>query len=374
MYQSGGNDGPALNYIIPGSEYEDGGEWSVVSTTPVSLAISPDGKYLYAATWADWPSPGGTGAMVAYDTASFNIANVILMGANSPTTIAVTPDGDYIYGLEGSSLYVISTASNQVIKTVGLGNEPTAIATTPDGKYLYVTNIGSNTVSVVDTGTWSVVNTIPVGIEPGGIVISPDGNYVYVANEDAPDYYYTISVISASTGQVVNTIALANTVVTYPIAPSPQTLAITPDGKTLYIPDHQRNNVYVVNTSLDIVTNTILPPVSWYKPVSVFVTPDSNYAYIVSWGVAPVEIVSTANQQIVKTLNTNPYPAGMSTGLHAGPIAITYDGRYLFISDVSDYGSDPGNPANQMSAPIIDATTQQITGWTGEYSWIVTTT
>jgi DNA-binding beta-propeller fold protein YncE len=44
---------------------------------------------------------------------------------------------------------VISTATNNVIKTVDVGFLPHSIAISPDGTRAYVTNGGSDTVSVL---------------------------------------------------------------------------------------------------------------------------------------------------------------------------------------------------------------------------------
>ena len=40
----------------------------------------------------------------------------------------------------------------------------------------------SNTVSVIDTASNTVVTTVPVGTSPHGVAVTPDGKHVYVAN------------------------------------------------------------------------------------------------------------------------------------------------------------------------------------------------
>jgi len=61
----------------------------------------------------------------------------------------------------------------------------------PDGKTVYVANSQSNTVSVISAATGTVTQTIRVGAQPNGIIVAPDGKTVYVANETAG----TVSVI-----------------------------------------------------------------------------------------------------------------------------------------------------------------------------------
>src|SRR5262245_43858304 len=88
----------------------------------------------------------------------------------------------------------------------------------------YVTNFASNTVSVIDTSTNTVTANIPVGNGPGGVVASPDGTRVYVADFNVS----AISVIDTATNTVTATFPLPGAL--------PAHLAITPDGKTLYVP------------------------------------------------------------------------------------------------------------------------------------------
>lgn len=59
----------------------------------------------------------------------------------------------------------------------------------PDGRSVYVSSLSASgglpVVSVIDTGTNTVTATIPVGSlhsGPSGLAITPDGRHVYVAS------------------------------------------------------------------------------------------------------------------------------------------------------------------------------------------------
>jgi YVTN family beta-propeller protein len=60
----------------------------------------------------------------------------------------------------------------------------------------YITNLGSGTVSVISAATNQVVDTITVGVgaDPYGLAVTPNGGFVYVANYNAG----TVSVISTA--------------------------------------------------------------------------------------------------------------------------------------------------------------------------------
>src|ERR1035437_3402445 len=106
----------------------------------------------------------------------------------------------------GSSVSVISTATNTVTATVKLGDEPAGVAITPDGTYVYVTD-GAGSVSVINTATNMVTGSTAVGKEPGGVAVTPDGAYVYVTN------------LASNTVSVINTATL-----TASVSPSSKTI------------------------------------------------------------------------------------------------------------------------------------------------------
>ena len=67
----------------------------------------------------------------------------------------------------------------------------------------YITNVTSKNVSVIDTATDTVIGSpIPLGNVPIGIAVTPDGRKVYVANSGDN----SVSVIDASKNVVTVTI------------------------------------------------------------------------------------------------------------------------------------------------------------------------
>jgi YVTN family beta-propeller protein len=117
----------------------------------------------------------------------------------------------------------------------------------------YVTNGSSNNVSVIDVASNTVIATISVGNFPVGVVVAPDGELAYVTNF----FNGTISIIDTSTNTVTSTINLG-------AFSGPNLLAITPDGKRLYVPE-TNNRVAVVST----VTKAVVASISVPEPVAV---------------------------------------------------------------------------------------------------------
>ena len=99
------------------------------------------------------------------------------------------------------------------------------------------------TVSVIDIIQGKAERELSVGLHPNAIISSPDGRFLYVANGNS-DY---VSVINEQTQQVTDSIfvGLFNTGNGY-IGSTPNALAISPQGTTLYVANGLDNAICVV--------------------------------------------------------------------------------------------------------------------------------
>ena len=104
---------------------------------------------------------------------------------------------------------------------------------------LYVANGQSGSVTAYDLDSGTSAATIPVGTQPQGVAVSPDGKTVYIANAIGG-----ISVIDTASNAVTATIADNS----FPIG-----LALSPDGQTLYAAN-ETGTVSVISTASDTAT------------------------------------------------------------------------------------------------------------------------
>jgi YVTN family beta-propeller protein len=68
----------------------------------------------------------------------------------------------YVSNISSANVSVISTATNTVIATIGVGNRPRGVAVTPDGTRVYVPNGNDNTMSEILTASNTLASTFPV--------------------------------------------------------------------------------------------------------------------------------------------------------------------------------------------------------------------
>jgi YVTN family beta-propeller protein len=111
-------------------------------------AVTPNGRFAYVTKFS---IDGGTGQVWVVDLATRSTAAVIPMPDRSMYGIRVSPDGRFVFATDFSlaQVTVISTATNQIIANVPVGNLPNDIAFTPDSSKAFVTNEGDTTVSVI---------------------------------------------------------------------------------------------------------------------------------------------------------------------------------------------------------------------------------
>jgi YVTN family beta-propeller protein len=204
--------------------------------TTHSMEVTPDGRSLWVAQWADhW--------MSVVDVATNTIRRSFRI-AGAPVGVDFTPDGAYAYVAlsHAGTVAVFSTTTLQRVASIPVGAGPSNIEFTPDGRFAYVSNEYSNSVSVINTATRRVVATVPLSHNPGAVVISPDGRFAYVSSPRGN----AVWVISTATNTVVATIALDGA----------SGLDITPDGAFLYVSNMagyysgiRGNSAHVVSTA-----------------------------------------------------------------------------------------------------------------------------
>ena len=247
---------------------------TVATTVPVGhgpfgAAVSCTDAYV--TNYADW-------TVSVIDTAT-NVPIAIVPVGGYPMGIAVTPDGTQVYVANNNdgTVSAIDTATNTVIATITVGVYPFGVAVTPDGSNVYVTNSGDNTVSVINTTNNTVVgNPITVGSDPQGVVVSPDGTTAYVANSGTYNTTGvsngdgTISVINTATNTVTAT-------VNYQTGFEPIGIAISPDGKTVYVADEYWWGVFVMDTVTNAFTNIVYLAA---EPYGISVAPDGTEVYV----------------------------------------------------------------------------------------------
>ena len=246
------------------------------------------------------------------DTSNNKIVATIPVGIH-PFCMLINQAGRYIYvtnSVSVGTVSVIDTYSNRVISTIVVGQQPACMAINPSGTRLYVTNWGSDNVSVVDTGTNKVVATVTVGQRPISMAINKSGTFAYVVNQTSGD----ISVIDMSNNNVVRTIPVGNHSVGASWDKKSVYLEISPDEKRIYVADYGSNTVSVIDTSTNIVIDTV--NVGSY-PVRLAFNTSGTRVYVTNSAtynpgvIGTVSVIDTSNNKVVNTITVGMKPTGV---------------------------------------------------------------
>ncbi|MBI1817470.1 MAG: YncE family protein [Deltaproteobacteria bacterium] len=231
-------------------------------------AITPDARFVYlASSWYEgWPEHHVVSVM---ETATDTIVASIPV-ADEPYAIAITSDGRSAYvpackyhcdHLSGGEVYVLDTTTEQLAATIG-GVGPGEIALSPDGAFAYATSIVgyscafssgcSASLSIISTATNTVraTVTLPAPDFPAGIAVTPDGRSVYVTLTWPDVGTDRVAVIDAATATLAATITL-------PDGSFPEGIAITPEGRSAYVANRASQSLAVIDTATNTITSNI---------------------------------------------------------------------------------------------------------------------
>jgi len=242
--------------------------------------------------------------------------------------LVVTPDRPYDRSDSYDKfLYVADTDAGKIsvgtrdarwipeeILPIGIGEKmrgkPTCIALSPSRSEIYVVDAAADRVVVIDRLRQQTV--IPVGRNPRCIVVTADEKKAYVSNAQ-PIPQGSISVISLDEKphKVVHTITGVN---------CPVGLAVTPDGRRLYVASQcggGHDPVFVVDTATDKMVTTIPDVAVGLTPA---ISPDGRRAYVIRGDPPRISIFDTRDGRTLESLVFNQPVSAM---------AFTADGRFL---------------------------------------------
>ena len=98
-------------------------------------------------------------------------------------------------------------------------------------------------VTVIHMNSGSVIRQIQVGLHPNDIISGPDENFIYLVNANSDN----VSVINTATDEVTETISVRlNGEENHYFGDSPDGLGISPDGRILYVADGMDNAIVVI--------------------------------------------------------------------------------------------------------------------------------
>jgi len=322
---------PNENLLFNGWGVTPAGQHVPTSDMPLEMAVSPDGRTLAAAhggfngvgvTLVDLQEKRVSDffpLMRAWNGLAFNRdgTRLLVSGGNSGLIVelsiaegkakeerAVTPDPNaepapFMAGMavhpETGRVYVCNEANHEVwvlnpqtLKreaSIQVEAHPHSCAFGADRRHLYVSNWGGRSVSVVDTRTNRRVRDINVGLRPNDMALARDGRLFVACSGDNTVHVIqtrrleTVEPEADPTRRIPEGVREILSTSLYPQSPegsTPDAVAVSPDGKRLYVANADNNDVLVADISEPAISRVLgFVPVGWY-PSALAVSPDNG--------------------------------------------------------------------------------------------------
>lgn len=287
-----GGDGYVYQYTVASGILTPMTTSMVAGISPYSIALHPTQSYVYVANAAivngitqyDVNPDGSLTPMAASTVQTSGQIGL-------PLTLTLGPGG--------SHAYLPMTYSNEVIQfnidasgvmspmaasIVAAGSYPVATAIHPSGKYAYVAEALCNPALVMQFNVDASGALTPMAASqvstgamcPMGIAVDSKGLHAYVADYGGSGSLtqYNINTDGTLSPMAASLVAAA---------PGAESIAINPDGKSLYVANLISNNVtqYTINTDGSL-TPMAASAVAVPYPSYITVDPTGKYAYVTS--------------------------------------------------------------------------------------------
>jgi YVTN family beta-propeller protein len=285
----------------------------------------------------------------------------VLDGVDSPHNVHVDRQNRYWYVslINSARLLQFDARTDELVRTLSVGESPANPCTSPDGSEVYVTNWNPTnaTLHVIDTETltekYSLRFPAPFGVLPHGLAVTQDGSTLYTTHEGGG------SVFRIRLGQTAAEAEVLFVSLGEPAAElHPLQVVLDAEEQFLYVTCNGTGEVRVVSTeTLEVVKTIQVQGRPWLATLA-----PGGLIYVCNWGKDAVDIIDTQTQELVTSLtNSGEHP------VFARPhgVAITGDGRFAFVSNENTNGGIPQHHPTQGGGDkghvsIIDLATNHV--------------
>jgi len=234
----------------------------------------------------------------------------------------------YVSNEKDNTISVIDTTSNEVIRTIEVGERPRGVTLSRDYKHLYICASDSDAVQVMDVATDKILHDLPSGADPEQFALHPDNRHLYIANEDdaiatvvprdaeftrddtelwvSSEIGGTVAIMDVATKTIKQTLSFEIQGIV-PERIQPVGMELTSDGKYAFIALGPSNHVAVVDReTLEVIKYILVGRRVWHMTL----TPDEDYLYTTNGVSGDVTVIDVASLKATKSIKVGRFPWG----------------------------------------------------------------
>ena len=260
----------------------------------------------------------------------------------------------------GFRMVIIDVANKKLLHSVPVGRYPFGIRLSPDEKKVYVANVGmfrygwikgdSNQIKPIDFPAFAYQSKeMTEGIHNDTIDIPGLGD----PNAIEAFSVFTVDLTDADNPVVTSKIKTGHLVGSkiedIPAVGGSSPNSVVSTDKYVFVSNGNNDNISVISTEKDTIVKTIfLTPDSRLKhfrgviPFGMALSPDGKSLYVAESGINAVAVISVPGFKVIGHIPTGWFPA---------KVEVTNDGKKLVVANAKGYGSGPNGGKNFKLGP-----------------------
>ena len=273
-----------------------------VGPNPHGIAVPASQDVIYVTI--EGHGPNKPGELLWIDPFTDKVTKRMPVGPE-PNQLAVTPDGRFAYVPTSADFWeVIDLPKAKITDRIFTGGRPHNTVCSADGKHMYLAPMGfPKKVTIVDVATHKPIGTIAFSNVVRPIALRRDEKYLYAE----VDGLVGVEVADVEARRMIHRVPAKLSKANQTIPSRSHGLDIRPDQKELWECDLEHHEVHVYDITSDrprqIATILIGSPVYWLT-----FRPDGKICYVSARGGGEVAAVDTQTKQIVARIPVGKEP------------------------------------------------------------------